>query len=1204
MTTPALTIPLRGRVLIEASAGTGKTWTLTGIILRLLIERGLEPRDIIATTFTRKAAAEMQHRVQTRLYDFRECLKRIARRYSEDATFLYDDDGLAARLQALLDEHAEDDVINRHLVLHAIGDGGLDGLIQVMTRTELLQNRLDELFIGTIDSLCQRWLAEFSLETGSDERLQINENSDALGETLHDNLRQVRHEYAVRFPELYERLLVSGKQYDSNAYLSVAKKIGQHSHTPIATVTLPDFDHAQHQDLLGQLAAAEDAGLIEDWQRFINGAAFSDAVKKGAAWYKRREHLPTFLHQLKHDLPLNEDTEKLAKGIAEPNFKKNHDALLAEYYAHPLTQLLSRLLASRAAQQQGLDLLQAATTARLLENVREQLPHALEARGETTFSEKIAHLNRALAGEGGIALARYIVHRYRALLVDESQDLNSEQAALIEHIYLRADDKDSFLLLVGDPKQAIYGFRGGNVANYNHLKQYFRTEEQQQLLTNRRSSKALINALNEHYTQENNAHLGDNIAYQVAEAVKEEGQLCDIQGKSIAAPLIWFDSGNNTPDETDVIAALIDRLIADSSPYGRKQADGSISRLKASDIQVLMRSNNSLKTLQTALHTYGIDSELQTDENLFQGAVAHAFADLLAAILTPQRSDSLNRLLSGIYYGRSQAALDRLAGIEQGEMTAEKDELTLTSLRDSLYRAREQWQPYGLLAAITPLLDHPQHSIWQTLAAYPAPECLRYLLDLRHIQQILAEHAPRQRPAIFYQWWQAQLAAPPEAEWAIVPPLPGKDAVRLLTIHKAKGLQSPVVILATGRNRGTDNSPIKLYQTYEGEKPRLSPLKPDEDTCQHNQQKEQEEKARLLYVGLTRAEDLLFVAHRNKNGEKSTETLFNSRENSPHSQYLTDPVNQLKQDALILKAPIHDDAYNTTPNGQPWEKTRYYGWQRTSFSALLREGIESMPDVDLADYAVAEAQTAVTTPLDAEIRYSFPRGTAAGSFLHAVLEKLHSDNRHDWLRQLKQQATYWQIPLNEATLNACIAWLTDIFASRCPQSGIDLATCKRGMHQNELGFSLGIDDRQPLNMARINQLFAAENKAVNLRDSKKLYRYIRGEIDLTYQHDNRYYILDYKSNHLGDQITDYRQEALHRAMDDHHYWLQGALYQIALHRLLKTRLTDYAPEHHLGGIEYLYLRGIRPDNANLGSLGWRFSTDFILELDQLLGYQQ
>ena len=223
MTTPALTIPLTGRALIEASAGTGKTWALTGIILRLLIEGGYEPRGIIATTFTRKAAAEMQQRVQKRLHALRENLKTIASGYFHDETLLADDAGLAARLDALITASGGDD-INRHLIANAVKKRGLNGLIALFARVESLQEHLDEIFIGTIDSLCQRWLAEFALETGNDERLQINENSPALEETVHDALRRLRHAEYLADPDAFARRIAQGALHDSDAYLTAARE--------------------------------------------------------------------------------------------------------------------------------------------------------------------------------------------------------------------------------------------------------------------------------------------------------------------------------------------------------------------------------------------------------------------------------------------------------------------------------------------------------------------------------------------------------------------------------------------------------------------------------------------------------------------------------------------------------------------------------------------------------------------------------------------------------------------------------------------------------------------------------------------------------------------------------------------------------------------------------------------------------------------
>ena len=1207
--TPALEIPLEGRALIEASAGTGKTWTLTGIILRLLIEGGYPPREIIATTFTRKAAAEMQQRVHKRLHALRENLKAIAARYLAEETVLNDDDGLATRLDDIIGGSGGD-LINRHLILNAVAKHGLDGLIAIFSRVESLQARLDELFIGTIDSLCQRWLAEFALETGNDERLQINENSPALEETIHDTLRRLLHENHQHDPETFAQMLAYGAYHDSDAYLAAAREATSHRHAAIDSGDVSaDYDRDRHQALTRQLREL-DAAVIADWQAMIDAPEFAVAVAKNAAWYKQRDALPQLLQQLHQELPFNDRTEALASGFGKPRISSKQTALTAAFTAHPFTLLIRDLLAARDARQNHLDHHKRQTIASLLETVRQTYPQALEARGETTFSEKTARINEALAHpQHGTNLAHYLTSRYPVMLVDESQDLNDEQAALLERTYLREDGerKHGFLLLVGDPKQAIYGFRGGDVANYNRLKTRFRPDEQHRLDTNRRSSPNLIAALNEHYLQNDNARLGADITYHEAQAANPAQTILAADGSPIARPMQWTNSGTNQDSETDTIAALVARL-----------TDGT--GIAPRDIQILMRSNSSLETLQNKLHAQHIDSERSHDRSIFTGAVARTFADLLAALEQPEHRDRQNRLLSGLYYGYSQQDLDRLAAIEQGEIPARADELTLAELREALTQAHDAWQSWGLLAALNPLLTHEKHNIWQTLAACPAPDNLRHLLDLRHIQTILAEHAPNQRPAQFGAWWRAQLAAPPDADWAKAPPLPGQNAVHLLTIHKAKGLEAPVVILATGSNhKGGGANPVPTWRHRDGDTIRISLAKPANTPID---QQENEEQRRLLYVGLTRAKNLLLVAHRECKPDKAnptpTEKLYLTYAQNPGR---CPHAGETSAEALAARPyrahPSHEPPANPPPQqsggGQgrgcenprstaPTWRTRFQGWQRSSFSALLRDALEPTSP-DLADYAIAAPQNAPDAPPDADIRYTYPRGTAPGSALHAVLERIRPDNRRDWRRYLEHDNRQWQLGLEPAQLDACENWLEAIQHCELPQSRISLGASKQGAHRSEYGFTLGSDARVALDIPAINAHFAAHGHPLHLSDKHRHIRYLRGEIDHLYQHDGRYYILDYKTNHLGNSPADYTPENIREAMNDHHYWLQAALYQVALHRLLQNRLADYDPARHLGGIEYLYLRGIDPAHPANGKYGWNYPPEFIAGLDRILGHE-
>jgi exodeoxyribonuclease V beta subunit len=93
-----------------------------------------------------------------------------------------------------------------------------------------------------------------------------------------------------------------------------------------------------------------------------------------------------------------------------------------------------------------------------------------------------------------------------------------------------------------------------------------------------------------------------------------------------------------------------------------------------------------------------------------------------------------------------------------------------------------------------------------------------------------------------------------------------------------------------------------------------------------------------------------------------------------------------------------------------------------------------------------------------------------------------------------------------------------------------------------------------------------------------------GFVDLIFVHAGRYHVLDYKTNRLGEHVSDYRAAALDAAMAAHHYPLQALLYTVALHRYLRQRLRDYAPARHLGDSMYLFLRAV---GIEAGAGVWR-----------------
>ena len=1264
--TVATQIPLLSRASIEASAGSGKTWTLTGVLLRLLLEEDSDtgvsphpPQTIVATTFTRKAAAEMRHRLQRRLNAFQALLRGIAVAYDDGRLDLRDDAHLGERLAGILElwthggepssaaeegarlpalddgqiaarNQAAGDPINGHILFTAVRSRGLNGLIALLQRTEQCLSEVEVLFIGTFDSLCQRWLGDYALETGSDTRRRIVAGGAAIEALVHDRLRRL---YAEKYHADPSRMAAFAEnRVTVGDYVRAVKERLVFTDAPLDPVSVTPFDANAYRRVLAEMAATD----AEAYLSALAGEGFRALLKNQGNGRKFLElATPRRLWRaLATDAPLSGSdwaracawVDLMATGKGFRTANELTDAV-ARWRGEPLNILLAEAVERRKARDRQGETEQEALAAALVrgvyQSVREALPRRLEAQGETTFSEQIARLGRALSGPNGAGLARDIAYRYPVILVDEAQDLDAAQTALLERVYLQREDARGFLLLVGDPKQAIYRFRGGDVANYQRLKAHFPVENRYTLATNFRSSAPLIGALNSLYTAA--PSLGTDIAYtRVTAAADGPRAVARANGTALDTPLHWYEV-TARDDEPEQILAIVQALTAADSRYGKRGEDGRITRIRHGDIQILMTRNTGLEAMQRRLQRNGIAAECAAQTNIFSGRVAEALLYLFQALETPQDRGIVNRLLATILFAGTLRDIRHMDDIANGATRATDGELTYDALYTALCDAAKEWRNEHLLSALQRFLARPLggRSIWQRLAGYPSPDGERYLFDLRQLVQIIAEHGRSRRAQTFLRWWRQCLADPPEADWAVVTPLPGKDAVRLMTIHKAKGLQAPVVIVAclAGGKPPAKKVALHPYRDENGLL-RLSSMPLDAARQARVTEEENEEQARLLYVALTRAQDLLFVGVRGDNFRKDhrhpalvaldPKCCFTARH---HRLLPPEPAairRALAQSRLRL-AKADPPAPRSQTQTKPCRKTHFHGWRKTSFSALARDRVEREERVDclLPDFAVApedagreDSAAAAEQKRALPLPFSFPRGPAAGRFLHAVLERLDVHAEHTWPPLLERLARRYQLfdeetPLSPETFVAYRRWLGDVLDSSLA-SATTLRQLPPTQRVNEMDFHLSVDAGRPLDIPAFNRLFRDWGKPVRLSDARRMYGFIRGEIDVCYCHEGRYHVLDYKSNHLGDRRAQYHVAAMTKAMDDHHYWLQALIYQTALHRFLKSRLPDYSPQEHLGAPEYVFLRGCAA-HSDSGHLPVVIEPALLLAFDALLG---
>lgn len=295
--------------------------------------------------------------------------------------------------------------------------------------------------------------------------------------------------------------------------------------------------------------------------------------------------------------------------------------------------------------------------------------------------------------------------------------------------------------------------------------------------------------------------------------------------------------------------------------------------------------------------------------------------------------------------------------------------------------------------------------------------------------------------------------------------------------------------------------------------------------------------------------------------------------------------------------PHSDNTTETTLHLPPLPAQRQRGWRKTSFTALARNIPAALEDTAIhttldLELAAETASTSTDTPETLPLPYAFPRGPKAGSFLHEALEKIRRERQPHWPHFFDKLLGKHHLEEPRQRLPELIDWFARILDTPLA-SGIPLARLKNA--QRELGFSLALDPRAPLPHHTLREHFAAWGKTIPFARDPGLYRYLRGEIDLVYPHNGRYHIVDYKSNHLGNHPGDYSQQAMLATMNHHHYWLQAALYQLALHRLLSKRLPGYQPHQHLGHVEYYFIR-----NPDHGHLAIDIPCDWLLQLDNIL----
>lgn len=1181
------TIDISGLNLIEASAGTGKTWTIAALYILLLLEKELRPEQILVVTYTKAATAELRDRIRHRI----------------SLTLEFYAGGRPASADAL------EQLLSRERP-------------QNPERARLLLTRalysFDDAAIFTIHGFCQRALLENAFESGSLFDSEMVTDQSAIVQQVCDDFWRTR---ILNEPDEFVEHLVAGKYTPEK----LAFPFTGHYQNPDLKI-VPD----RHEHELAPLIADRDrlfATLCEIWKTgrsLILEQIESAGLHQGSYSPKQVAAAATIIHSWVQGATASQPCNRLeffsADRIASKITKStrhvpDHTFFTVCQQMFEATETLKeacrdRLVACR------LDL------KGWLERELKLRKYALNKR---CFDDLLLDLHLALEADTGSALASQLRERYRAALIDEFQDTDPLQW----NIFRRIGAAEGYpLFLIGDPKQAIYSFRGADVFAYLNAGSNLGDEKKHTLGTNFRSSPALVTAVNRLFSSHPDPFLCADIPFNPVASGRSAADSLLRDGLPDPQPLhAWIyprddqSRAESKPTAIDRIVHAVAGEIAGLLEPGRFELSigGDPRALNPGDIAVLVKSHKQADRIQQAFQERGIPSVQQGGATIFKTTEALELLRILRAVAEPGRE----RLLR-------EALLTGIIGLTANQVAAFVDssgedpdwETWLLRFHD-LHAAAVG----GVVAVISRLLGNCGVR-GRILSRTGGERCLTNIL---HCCELLhqAEHERGTNLPDSINWLERRISGNYSDDAALLRLETDDNAVIISTIHTSKGLQYPLVFVPFAWDAPSAKVDRVLFHDPDGKL--VLDLAEEEPNRKLAGEERDAEAARLLYVALTRAEFRCYFVWGCINGAVDS-PLFNlmhhgkvKKENKAFAA--------LSDHEILTQAGelAGDGSYGISVQAMPLETAGGMypadigsqeplacralshpprdDWRVSSFSAMLSGTGHSFQPHDrdnLAATAVPE-ENRLPEPGGLTI-FDFPRGAKAGTCLHEIFEQLDfcSLNCDDILRTAT--AVLKSNGFQECWLPAVSGMVADVAAASIIRDdpGFSLSCLRAGSWQCEMEFFLPLGQLAPDTIrALFNGLLDEDSfrdfhgilDNLSFRRSRGM---LQGFIDLVFEHAGRYYILDWKSNYLGHRPSDYGQEQMRESMAQSAYILQYHLYTLALDRLLKLRLPDYDFETSFGGVVYVYLRGVTGSGAQSGIYHERPSAEFVARANRLL----
>ncbi len=1164
-----LTLPLSGERLIEASAGTGKTWTISILYLRLLLGLGgsnaygrqLSVKEILVLTFTDAATKELRGRIRDNIHGLRMA---CVRGMSDDPMY-----------QALLADIPDN--------------------TKAISSLLLAERHMDEAAIYTIHGFCQKVLTDHAFESGSlFEQTLVTDELPLWRRACADFWR--RHCYPLPLP--------------------VARAVHQQWNGPQALlrdilplldgelpvwVPVPDDDEtliSRHHKIVGLID-----NLKIQWRAVAGelGALITQSGVDKRSYSTR--HLPNWLEtitlwalQETQDYQLPKALERFCQSVLRE--KSSNGAAPEHRVFVAIDHLIEQPLTLR-------DLI----IVRAVSDIRACIAQEKRQRAQRGFNDLLTELDTALQGENSL-LPQMIRRHYPVLMIDEFQDTDPQQYRIFQTLYV--GQPDCALLLIGDPKQAIYAFRGADVFTYIRVRTRINIQAQYTLDTNWRSSHAMVRGINRLFHQVNNPFLFAGIPFiDVSPARQNASLVFQLNGQTQPALSFCLPPGENIgiQEYQQTMAHQCAREIRNWLTAGQSGrafliSDKETRAVQAADISILVRNRSEATLVRNALKSLLIPSVyLSNRDSVFETPEAKDLLWLLQAVLAPEQEQRLRRVMATRLSGLDARMLDAL----------NHDEHAWDTLVEEFSALRSHWQQRGILPMLREFMA--RRALPENLLASPGGE--RRLTDIMHLGELLQEAATHLdgEPALV-RWLARQIEQPdPQSASQQLRLESDRHLVQVISIHKSKGLEYPLVWLPFIANYREHQPKDCLYHDRDNFQAVLD-LNHTQEASRLAQEERLAEDMRLFYVALTRAiyHCSMGIAPLARGKKSSLTDVHHSaigwlvqRGIPGNARYLTEQLEALQDADIAVTSVLHEDGQVFVPETTPLlplAARQFIGsiqdnWRITSYSGLQHHGPWRLQQDQWQDRPEVQGSLPPCPPTDEVLpsRHSFPRGAAMGIFLHHLLESSDVNVLMDtqWLAgQLLKQG------LDQQWLTVMQQWLGSILHAPLNLTGVTLAGLSPKDRQAELQFHLPIKTR--LTATELGGLIkkydplSARCPPLNFHQVQGM---LKGFIDLVFRWQGKFYLLDYKSNWLGEDNSAYTFDGMAQIMIEHRYDVQYQLYTLALHRYLCHRLVGYDYQRHFGGVIYMFLRGVDKDYPGQGIFSCLPKRQLIEGLDHL-----